>query len=100
MDFPRAALTGVAEMLRVASPRGRRAYNFITAMVNKKNCSVYRYQDGLLHYYTQDHDSTLTDAQMTGLPGTRVPESPVPYPTLNQLKRVHISKTSRQNSNS
>ena len=53
---------------------------------------VYRYQGGLLHYYTQDHDLTLTDAQMSGRPGTRVPESPVPYPTLNRLKRVHISK--------
>ena len=58
---------------------------------------VYRYQDGLLHYYTQDHDSILTDAQMSGLPGTRVLESPVPYPTLNQLKRVHTSKTNSPN---
>ena len=39
----------------------------------------------------------LTDTGTSGQPGTRVPDSPVPYPTLNQLKRIHISKLGHPN---
>ena len=53
---------------------------------------IYRYHNGLLHYYTQDDKSTLTDAGIRVLPGRRVPDSPIPYPTLNELKRIQISK--------
>ena len=65
---------------------------FATILESGDLGDVNRYQGGLLHYYTHDHNSTLTDTDMNGQLGTRVPESPVPYPTLNQLKRVHISK--------
>ena len=53
---------------------------------------VYRYQNGLLQYHTQDDKSTLTDAGLCELPGTRVPDSLIPYPTLSELKRIHISR--------
>ena len=46
----------------------------------------------MFHYYTQDDNCTLTDTGICELSGTRVPDSPIPYPTLNQLKRVHTSK--------
>ena len=58
---------------------------------------MYRYQNGRLHYYTQDHESTLTDRGLCELPGTRVPDSPIPYPALNELKRIHTSKVEPPN---
>ena len=61
---------------------------FATTLAGGDIGDVYRYQNGLLHYYTQDHKSVLTDTGRAELPGTRVPDSPIPYPQLNELKRI------------
>ena len=40
--------------------------------------------------------SVLTDTGLAELPGTRVPDSPIPYPQLNELKRIHTTKLESQ----
>ena len=69
---------------------------FATVLAGGDIGDIYRYQNGLLHYYTQDHKSTLTDTGLAELPGTRVPDSPIPYPELNLLKRIHTTKLESQ----
>ena len=70
---------------------------FATILVGGNIGDIYRYQNGRLHYYTQDHESTLTDTGLCELPGTRVPDSPIPYPALNELKRIYTSKAEPPN---
>ena len=65
---------------------------FATVLAGGDMGDIYRYQNGLLHYYTQDHKSTLTDTGLCELPGTRVPDSPIPYHLLNELKKIHTTK--------
>ena len=70
---------------------------FATILVGGNIGDIYRYQNGRLHYYTQDHESTLTDTGLCELPGTRIPDSPIPYPALNELKRIYTSKAEPPN---
>ena len=81
---------------RVVIQSGNQDFNegkfFAPVLAGGDMGDIYRYQNGLLHYYIQDHKSTLTDTGLCELPGTRVPDSPIPYPLLNELKRIHTTK--------
>ena len=48
---------------------------FATVLVENDIGDVHRYQNGLLHYYTQDHMSLLTYTSLCVPPGTIVPDS-------------------------
>ena len=53
--------------------------------------NVYEYIDSYLKFYDQDQYSNLIETQMVGLPNTFEQCSSIPYPDLDQLKRIHIS---------
>ena len=62
---------------RAVIQEGNQEFNegefFATVLVGGGIGDIYRYQNGLLHYYTQDCKSILTDTGLAELPGTRVP---------------------------
>ena len=70
------------------------------ALPGEENSSfgdIYEYGDGSLKFFDLDQYSNLIETQMTGRPGAFAPGSSVhvPYPLLNQLKRIRISNPNR-----
>ena len=61
---------------------------FATSLVNGDIGYVYEYIDGQLHYYDHDEQFNLIDTHQRGIPGSFLPNEPVSFPELDQLKRV------------